>query len=343
MSLGDYLQELAFPLASSATLIALTSFTLLIALAWAAGLLGLWLLIVTVPAFLRYLTMVAEARAQGREASPPGIEYFSLVGNGWTLFSVIPVLAMAMIVREVDSAFGGVPALVVALGLAAVLPAIIGILVMTHSPLESMDPRAIDRFIHHCGEGYWYAPTTAVLIVLVPELLFFLPVWAQIIVEIYLVTAFFAVIGAVTRCANLMEDIEIHDAIEPEVDRVLAIQKGERAKVLDHAYGIISRGNRDGGLRHIYAWLANDPDPDSAWPWFFDQMMHWEDTYPGLLLAQQYVGRLLDHGDNVSAVKLMLRCRMVNDQFRPLSADVEKAIEAAKACRNEELATLLSR
>ena len=50
------------------------------------GLLGIWLAIATIPAFLRYLTMIAEARAQGRDAAPPGIEYFSLVGNVWTLF-----------------------------------------------------------------------------------------------------------------------------------------------------------------------------------------------------------------------------------------------------------------
>ena len=342
MSFSDYLRELAFPLESSATLIALTTFILLLALAWAAGLFGLWLLIVTIPAFLRYLTMVAEARAQGRDAAPPGIEFFSLVGNGWTLFSVVPVLVMAMVVRELGGAYGSFPALIVSFGFAALLPAIIGVLVITHSPLESLDPRAIDRFIHDCGESYWYAPTTAVLIVLVPELLFFLPGWGQIIVEVYLVTAFFAVIGAVTRNADLIEDVEIPDSAEPDAEKVLGAQEGDRIKALNHAYGFISRGNRDGGMRHIYDWLTEDPDPGSAWPWFLEEMLRWEDNYPGLLLAQQYVGRLLEHGDKVSAVKLILRCRMLNERFRPLSADLDKAIEAAEFCQNLDLAKALS-
>ena len=73
------------------------------------------------------------------------------------------------------------------------------------------------------------------------------------------------------------------------------------------------------------------------------QMLRWEDSYPALLLAQQYLGRLLDNGDKVAAVKLMLRCRLVDETFRPLRADLEKAIEAAKACDNPDLAEALSR
>ena len=72
-------------------------------------------------------------------------------------------------------------------------------------------------------------------------------------------------------------------------------------------------------------------------------MLGWDDAFPGLLLAQQYLGRLLELGDEVAAVKLMLRCRIMDARFRPLSPDVPAAIEAARACRNDELAAALSR
>jgi hypothetical protein len=343
MTLRDFLRELVFPLESSQTLIALLLFVALIALAGMAGLFGLWLMIAVVPAFLRYLTMIAEARARDEEADPPGIEYFTLVGNGWTLFPVVPVLAMAYIVVETGQAFGAVPAIIVALGFVALLPAMIGVLIITQSPLQSLDPRAIGRFIRGCSDDYWYAPATAVLVVLVPSMLSFLETWLQVVVEVYALAAFFAVTGAVTRGARLFEDVELPEASEPDVDKVLDLQEGQRVKVLNHAYGFISRGNRDGGLNHIYDWLARDPDPDGAWTWFFDQMMRWEDSYPGLLLAQQYVGRLLELGDDVGAVKLMLRCRLINGNFRPLSADLPRAIAAAKTCRNDALVQALSR
>ena len=343
MSLRDYLRELAYPASSTATLIALVTFALLIGLVLLAGLFGIWLAVVTIPAFLRYLTMIAEARAKDVDAAPPGIEYFTLVGNAWTLFPVVPVVAMAFLVRETGETFGDLPATFVALGFTALLPAIVGVLLITHSTLQSIDPRALDRFIRGCGAGYWYAPATALLIILAPTLLSFLPVWVQIIVEMYFVAAFFAVIGAVTRNANLFDEIDIPDAIEPETEKVLAGLQSDRIKVVNHAYGFASRGNRDGGLEHIYDWLVEDPDPDAAWPWFFEQMIRWDDTYPALLLAKQYVGRLLEHNDKVGAVKLMLRCRLVNEGFRPLSADLPAAISAAEACRNDELLAALSR
>jgi len=81
MTPREFLGELTYPVRSGAALVAMITFILLMSLARAAGMLGIWLAIATIPAFLRYLTMIAEARAQGRDAAPPGIEYFSLVGN----------------------------------------------------------------------------------------------------------------------------------------------------------------------------------------------------------------------------------------------------------------------
>lgn len=342
MTLRDYLRELAYPATSASTLVALATFVLLLRLALAAGILGIWLAVIVVPAFFRYLTMIAEARARGREADTPGIEFFSLGGSLWTLFPVVPILIMAFLVRWAGESFGDLPATTAALGFTALLPAMIGVLVITHSPLQSADPRAINRFIRGCGAAYWYAPVTAVLIVLAPALAGFLPVSVQIIVEVYFVAAFFAVIGAVIRHANLFDEIDVPTATEPDVEKDLVRLQRKRSAIINHAYGFASRGNRDGALAHIYDWLADDPDPDAAWPWFLEQMLSWDDTDPGLLLAQQYLGRLLEFGNGVAAVKLMLRCRLVNERFRPLSADLPAAVEAARASGNEELAAALS-
>jgi hypothetical protein len=343
MSPREFLRELAYPASSSGTLVALVTFLLLLSLASAAGMLGIWLAIAVIPAYLRYLTMIAEARARERDASPPGIEYFTLVGNAWTLFPVIPVVLLGALVVETMQAFGAAAALVVALLGAPILPAIIGVLVITHSPLQSVDPRAIVRFIRGCGASYAYAPLAAVLVVAVPMLLGFLPAWAQSLLEVYLLAAFFAVVGAVTRGSGLIDDIDLPDGAEPDPDEALAAEAADRTRVLNHAYGFVSRGNRDGGLEHVYASLRDDPDPDEAWRWYLEQMLRWEDSYPGLLLAQQYLGRLLEHGDQVAAVKVMLRCGLVDEAFRPLSADLPRAIAAAQACGNRELVETLSR
>jgi hypothetical protein len=42
-------------------------------------------------------------------------------------------------------------------------------------------------------------------------------------------------------------------------------------------------------------------------------------------------------------LKLIMRCRLVNEQFRPLREDMPAAIAAAESSGNIELATVLKR
>ncbi len=70
-------------------------------------------------------------------------------------------------------------------------------------------------------------------------------------------------------------------------------------------------------------------------------MLRWENQEPALVYAQTYLGRLLQGGDYVAAVKLMMRCRLINEAFKPLPEDRDLAIEAAEQCGNEELARRL--
>jgi len=115
----------------------------------------------------------------------------------------------------------------------------------------------------------------------------------------------------------------------------------QRTTVLNHAYGFIAHDNRAGGLDHIYLCIADDPNPDNAWAWFLKQMLPWELNDAVLEFAQQYLKRMLYRGDNVAAVKLMLRCRLINEKFRPLPEDRTQALEAAEHCNNDELINVL--
>ena len=110
---------------------------------------------------------------------------------------------------------------------------------------------------------------------------------------------------------------------------------------MNHAYGFISRGNRAGGLDHILTSIQRDPDPASAWPWFFEKMLAWEHDEEALHFARHYLKRLLLDEDRIAAVKVMMRCRLVNELFRPFDEDIERAIDAARACDNRELVSLL--
>lgn len=127
----------------------------------------------------------------------------------------------------------------------------------------------------------------------------------------------------------------------PEKVAVDAALLQARARVLNHAYGFISRDNRAGGFRHIEDWLHQDPAPQHAWEWFFQQLLGWEVKEPALEFAQIYLTRLLQDGDYAAAVKVMLRCRLEHETFLPLPQDRELARAAAEHCGNDELTRAL--
>lgn len=340
MSIAECVNALTYPLRSTTALVAMVSFYLLLQLAIAAGILGLWLAVVIVPALFRYLVLLAEARARGRDAEPPGIEYFSLAGNLWTLFPVLPlVVFLALYFAAAD--YGVVAAVIVAGLMAALFPAMMAVLVITHSPAQSLNPVAWFRLTSRLGVAYLYAPVMLVLITVLLVLLRDTPHWMQSFIELYAAFAFYAVLGTLLARDDLLDEVDIPDA-EPPGEMVEQARLDERrAGVLNHAYGFVSRGNSDGGLSHVLAWIEKDPQPAAAWPWFFEQMLRWENTDAALVFAQAWVGELLRSGLNIQAVKIMLRARLVNERFRPRTEDLPLAIDAAEKSGNEELAAAL--
>ncbi len=344
MTIKEWLAELAYPFRSTATVVAIMTFFLLFELIRLAGFLGLWLAILVVPAFARYLTMVGEARAKGVDADPPGIEYFTLVGNVWTFFPLVLAVLMALATSWIADEYGVTGVIVFGIVSAAIYPATVSVLIITHSPVQSMNPVAIYRLISLSGDAYWYAPATLLLAYfMLTEVFGGLPGVLTRLLELYLVVATFAVCGAVTRKERLIDEVDIPEAPEPDANVIAARLEQERTAVLNHAYGFASRDNRDGGLNHIYKWLREDPDPADGWQWFFEHMLRWEVREPSLFLAQEYVKRLLADGQQVNAVKLMLRCRMLDERWKPLAEDRPAAIAAARACDNEDLASVLER
>jgi hypothetical protein len=197
--------------------------------------------------------------------------------------------------------------------------------------------------IGRTGGSYWLLPTYLLSAAVALRWLgaqgmsgFFLDLFG-----FYLVLVFFSLTGAVVQPYNLHQEVAIYDPVEPDPEFIEERLLKDRTSVLTHAYGFISRDNRRGGFGHIESWLREDPDPESAWGWFFDQMLRWENKHPALLFGQSYLSQLLANGDNAMAVKVMMRCRLHDAKFVPLAGDLEPALRAAEAAGNQELADFL--
>ena len=351
MKPSEFIREFLTPAIVPPVLFALILFYILFEIASFGRMFGLvialvlaaQLIVFVLPALLRYLMVILEARAYGREPEALDINLLSWVGNLWTLFPIVHVAAFVYVVYVTASYFGGAAALSVAVAYAMFLPASLIILAVSHSALASLNPVTIFELVKRCGFVYLIGPAfvmAATWIVIRINVAFNSDMLTEFI-SFYLIFAAFAVFGGMVRPLKLQRELDIPNPVtideKTERDRTLL----ERTMVLNHAYGIVSRGNRAQGLKHIYKALADDPDDAAAWAWFFENMLRWEYPEAALAFAQQYVHELLSYGENVKAVKIMMRCRMVNAAFKPLFEDLDLAAAAAEECHNEELASFL--
>lgn len=351
MKPNEFLREVMTPLTSPAVLLAMVLFFLLFQVAMLATVFGMviaavlaaQLIIFVLPALLRYLMVVLEARIHGREPDALGIDLFPWVGNVWTLFPIVHIGVFIYVVYLTDANFGPTAALGIALLYAFLLPASLVTLAMTHSALASLNPATVFALIKRRGFAYLIGPAFIVaatwLVVRINAKLN-MDMLTQFI-SFYFIFAAFALFGGLMRSLELEREVEIPLPADIDAERAEELHLITRTAVLNHAYGIVSRGNRVKGLEHIFKALRDDPYEEAGWAWFFENMLRWENPDAGLAFAQHYVHELLRYGENVKAVKVMMRCRLINPAFRPLAEDIELAIHAAEDCYNDELATFL--
>lgn len=344
MKPADFVQEFFYPLTHLAPFVTITTFALLNLLAVKAGLFGIWLMIVVLPATIRYQVLMLEARAKGVDPDPPGIENFSFVGNAWSLFPLVHYgIAITFLWAAADIA-GATGIVVVAILLAILMPAALAVLAITRNPIESLNPFSIMGLIGRVWTSYWAIPAALFLMGFLHSNFFGVDTWPAIIANVYLSFSVYSVIGGMIRPFNLYDDVEIEAPVEREPEKLVADLEKSRTGVLNHAYGFASRGNIEGGLGHVRQWLTTDePYPGDGWPWFFEAMLKWDDRYPALKLAQEYLDLLLAAGERRAALKLMLRCKHMDEAFRPSPNSRECALAAAREAGNPELEEWLAR
>ncbi|MDX1404700.1 MAG: hypothetical protein R3192_09180 [Woeseiaceae bacterium] len=340
MTATDVGRELLFPFSKRPVIYAVLFYWFLIGLSLFAGLAGLWLLILCLPAFFRFLLCLLEARANGRPAPVPAIEMFNPADNAWSLTPLIHtalgIWAMILGTPLAQS--------LAAIAFAVIMPASMAVLAVTHSPLQSLNPLAIVRMVGSCGIAYYIVPavltvTTAIFVVLwrygIPALFLGL-------VLIYGLVLVFSMTGAVLHAKGIAVRIEIDAPLEPGEDRLADDLERQRQAVANHAYGFISRGNRAGGLAHVHDWVRSEADAEDAWRWFFEAMLDWENPQPALFFAQEYLDRLLDWQRDMDAIKLITRCLHQNADWRPATGSMERVQQLLARHARDDLANRLA-
>ena len=344
MSPSSYLRELAEPVLNPVLLLAMGLFFLLAKLALAAGLIGLWLLIVILPALTRYLMEIVDARIVGRRPEPPGIELFSWVSRTWMLVPLLIVAGGIWAIVALRSTQGPEIAALAVILLLLVFPASVGVLALTRSIPGCVNPVALVTLIRLCGPRYWLIPLTLLVVatgiamldvVRAPRLL----TEAACVYWLFLV---FTLTAAIVAESNVAEHVEMPPPLQPEPADVEALAVKARNDVLNHAYGLVSRGNRDGGFTHIEQYLQSSGQLLEDYGWFFQRMLQWESNDPALFFAQRYLRFLLAANEPEIAMKVLSRCQHENPRFRPFAEDRPRLLALVRERGRDDLMAGLS-
>lgn len=343
MTLIKLIKAIFLPITELTVLFPLIMFWLLVSIGTSGSPLGLLVLILCLPPLFRYQMIILEASARGVVPGAFDAEFFDWSGSMWTLFPLPIAIALIFVGISANEAFGNTGVIVVLAIACGLLPASFAVLAITHSPLQSLNPIAIGRLLRSAGETFWIASVYLFAVGWAAVQAEQLPNIASNFIQLYALFSFAAVNGALIEPLGLIDDVSIPDSLEATEDEKLRFLESDRNEVLTHAYGFISRGNRDGGFKHIMKHLAEDPDEVAAWSWFFERMMNWSQKEHALFFAQHYIHDLLLHGDKIPALKVIMRCRFFDERFKPFKEDLPAAIAAAERSSNIELAAVLKR
>ena len=346
----DVIRAIAAPLIELTLLIPLLLFWLLISFGvWAVtnsnmGMLigGVLVLFMIIPPVFRFLTHVIEACANGKVPEAFDAEYFNWIGNMWSLHPLLLAIVISSAGSYAVGWWGEIGAWLVVLIAATVVPASLAVLAITHSVLQAFNPVALFHIYDRAGASFLIAPIY-VFITLLIYMQLSLPVSIAILVGLFLAFSVAALTGALIAPSQLVEDVYIDERLEADEQQIAGDLMKLREGVLGHAWAFISRDNRRGGFEHIFCALEEDPDPVAAWDWYLGGMFKWDNPRHALFFGQHYIHDALRHGEDVRAVKVILRCRLVDAQFKPSREDMPAAIAAAEKTGNSELAEVLRR
>lgn len=259
---------------------------------------GTWIL-------ANYFFEIIEHRAVGSAQWPVlSIDtLFSFRRQLGLLFAAIAV-AVLLVRYAIDAAGLRSMARLFGAMVALVLPVSAAILAVTKSPLRAIDPVRLLVAAARMEIGF-------IIILIVSFAVWLLANRAAVTgtIALFLLTTYSYlllgyVIGSVVYARR--SALGVRTTRAPE-DVVAAAQRElvrERRKALNHAYGFAARGNINGALAHIAAYVRSEPDPLAAEVWLFQEMTQWEDPQAALQMGRLLPDRLAAAGRERQAAKV---------------------------------------
>ncbi len=336
------------PLMNPTLAVVAVVYGLLLAVAGAAGFLGIALAVSVVLSLCRYGYEVLRNTARGRNnEAAPDIDSMNPVGDyrlvlHSILFALLPVLAARASLLPVSRATD----IFLTLGAAAAAcayPASAAWLALTNDLAGAMNPHNVWRLVRIMGRRYvLLAAICAALLLLADSLPALLPLpWflagpVSRMLSVWAALAVFALTGAQIRAHR--QHFEIPGELEPEEERRARELRADWQRTLDLAYASLRSGLRQQGYRTIGGLVERERGSLEVQQWIFERMLTWEDKRDALAFAHRLIASLLLQRQRYDALEIVTRCRRVSPAFAPRREAAGVLAEFARSIGRDGLA-----
>jgi hypothetical protein len=333
------LRNLAFPLRGG-SLPVLVAGALLLALASAAGLFGVWLAVVAGMILAAYAFRLLDWVAEGRDR-PGGMPARML--SPWherrplwlALAAFVLWGAAEWSVRRLGVLPAGFPALLCFL----VLPAAVALLGLGRvHPSNVLNPVALARTV--AGLGWRYAlilvAVLAALLVLRASSATPPGAVAARFIELYAIFAAFSLVGGALYVRRGVLGTETVDSPEQRIAGALNAEQKSRDALLDEAYRLLRAGRRQDAYDRLGSHIARQADPLAEHGVVFDGLAEWRDKTTALDVGRTLISALIAARRSREALAVAGRCLGWSPAFRPArgSETLRLVYEAREAGRH---------
>jgi hypothetical protein len=253
------------------------------------------------------------------------------IGEGWAVFSLdtlttlrsqlglVLLVELAVIVAafKLIQVLAGVELAWIFAALATVsAPASVGLLAVTREPLRSLHPAHVLPAVARMGVLYIGLAVGSIVVVALGVLAYRRLGFVELFAALYASVGLAYLMGFVVYSKRLVLGVYAPRSPEAKLDRELDRLQRARSRVLDHAYGIASRGNLESALTYINQYVASESDPLAARQWMYFEMTRWASTRPALVFGERLASDLEAAGQPDGAAKVRLSCTHLDAKAR---------------------------
>jgi hypothetical protein len=298
-------------------------FSVLLALASRAGLMGIPMVLILTSWFFKYAYILFDHTVRGFDEPPTlDIQMLNPLDEQRPLAQVAILGLIYLAVNFAKHAMGSTAAVVLAVAALLLLPASVAILGLEGNMLKAAYPVAWVRMVLRLGPMYALVLAIiggySLLIVLLGRWELWLPV--QIAIFMFCILSIFSVLGGALYERRHELELETWASPEQTAERLRKQDLRQSEKEVMDAYGQMRAGSHTRAWDLLQTWLTARGNAPEDYHWLCGRVATWGDPRYLTRLTEDYVDRLLALKHNGDALDVVARRLADDPSFRPKTA-----------------------